>query len=109
MSLLVGMIGMGALSLVYYIMQLTLFPIFAKALIFTLFLTASRFCFKKDVEELEFYASAFSFMYIMLVFAEHSMAFYWMGMMLMPSHEVSWDREMIWSFMCTGLYKLATA
>jgi hypothetical protein len=109
MTFTVGAIGLGAGTLVYYIMQLSMFPIVAKALVFTLFLAFSRFSFKQDLEELEFYAASFSFMYIMMVFTEHSAAFYWMGLMLIPSCEVTWDREMIWSFMCTGLYKLVTA
>lgn len=109
MGFMVGMIGMSACALVYYVMQLTMFPIFAKAVIFTLFMALSRFFFKDDVEELEFYASSFSFIYIMLVLTEHSVAFYWMGMMLIPSCEMRWEREMLWSFFCTGIYKFVTA
>lgn len=108
MGFMLGMIGIGAGTLVYYIMQLAMFPIFAKALIFTLFLTFSRFCFKDDFEELEFYAASSSFMYIMMVFREHVMAFYWMGMMLIPSCDMRWEREMLMAFLCTGLYKFAT-
>lgn len=104
-----GLIGISAGSLVYFIMQLSAFPIFAKAVIFTLFMTLTRFFFKQDAEELEFYASAFSFIYIMLVFTEHTVAFYWMGMMLIPSCEMRWEREMLWSFLCTGIYKCITS
>lgn len=109
MSFVVGMIGVSACAFVYYIMQLTMFPIFAKAIIFTGFMTLTRLCVKDDPEELEFYASSFSFIYIMLVFTEHSVAFYWMGMMLVPSSDMRWEREMLWSFLCTGIYKVVTS
>lgn len=109
MSRLLVLIGVSAWALVYHTMQIPIVPLAIKALLCTLFMAWCRLMLKEKLEELELYVSSFSAMYIMFMFTQtYTMAFFWMNSMLLPFAEMNWEREIFWSCVFTGIFKLLT-